>query len=138
MLLLGAGCSDLQGSGDLDYVPGDGSVVEVAPDERADPVQITGDSLQGEPIDLAELRGDVVVLNVWGSWCGPCRGEAPFLREATEQLGSEVAFVGLFSRADDTDRALARFRKAALKSPGRKAPAKSAAKPAAKKPAPRG
>lgn len=107
VLLLGAGCSDLQGSGDLDYVPGDGSVVEVADDERPAPVEISGRSLQGEPIDLAELRGKVVVINVWGSWCNPCRDEAPLLREASEQLGSEVAFIGLFSRADDTDSALA-------------------------------
>ena len=106
-LLLGAGCSDLQGSGDLDYVPGTGSVVLVDDEERADPVDISGDSLQGEPVDLEAVRGQVVVLNVWGSWCTQCRSESPLLVEAAEQLGDEVAFVGLFARPDNRDDALA-------------------------------
>ncbi len=107
VLLLGAGCSDLQGSGDLDYVPGDGQVVQVDADERGDVVDITGTSLDGDDVDLGELRGRIVVLNVWGSWCNPCRAEAPRLVEAQRQLDDDAAFVGLFSRADNTDAARA-------------------------------
>ncbi len=63
--------------------------------------------MQGDPVDLDELRGEVVVLNVWGSWCNPCRKEAPLLVEAAEQLGDQAAFVGLFARSNDLDAALA-------------------------------
>jgi cytochrome c biogenesis protein CcmG/thiol:disulfide interchange protein DsbE len=44
---------------------------------------------------LKELRGHPVVLNKWGSWCGPCRSEFPILsRQATEH-GKRVAFLGI-------------------------------------------
>ncbi|HWJ66281.1 MAG TPA: TlpA disulfide reductase family protein [Nocardioides sp.] len=95
-LLLMTACSDIGGTGDLEYVAGDGQVVEVAPGDREDPVEISGTTVQGEPLDVADLRGKVVVLNVWWSGCGPCRTEMPMLVEAEEELGKEqVAFVGI-------------------------------------------
>jgi len=47
-----------------------------------------------------------VVVNVWASWCIPCRSEAPLLRAAYESFGAEVTFVGLDVR-DDQDSARA-------------------------------
>src|SRR6266571_5931381 len=44
---------------------------------------------------LGQLRGTPVVVNFWGSWCGPCRAEAPILREAAAQYGSNVQFLGV-------------------------------------------
>jgi len=44
---------------------------------------------------LTSLHGTPVVLNVWGSWCGPCREEGPRLAAAAKQHGSEVQFLGL-------------------------------------------
>src|SRR5262249_22099087 len=47
------------------------------------------------PIRLASYRGKVVVLNFWGSWCDPCRAEAPTLAVLSEQYRSRGAsFLG--------------------------------------------
>jgi peroxiredoxin len=55
----------------------------------------TATSLTGAPINFASYRGKVVVLNVWGSWCAPCRGEGQTLKYLDEQYGAEgVAFLG--------------------------------------------
>ena len=51
--------------------------------------------LDGGEIRLKELRGQVVVLNFWASWCGPCRLEAPVLEQMWKDYGGEVAFVGI-------------------------------------------
>lgn len=102
--LLLAGCSGLQGTDDTNAVVGDGSIVQVPRDDRQDPVEISGDTLEGDPLDLADLRGEVVVLNVWGSWCVPCRTEAPRLQEASENIDAE--FVGLSFRESSVDNGL--------------------------------
>ncbi|MFC5175121.1 TlpA family protein disulfide reductase [Nocardioides taihuensis] len=65
-------------------------------DEGVPVPQIAGKTVDGQMLDLADLRGHVVVLNVWGSWCAPCRAEAPDLAaisEETEPRG--VRFVGI-------------------------------------------
>lgn len=41
---------------------------------------LRGRTLDGEPFDLADLRGQVVLLNVWATWCEPCRAEMPELQ----------------------------------------------------------
>ena len=57
--------------------------------------EITGTSLTGSAIKLSSYRGKTVVLNFWGSWCAPCRGEAPVLALLDKQYGSKgVAFLG--------------------------------------------
>src|SRR5690606_13320822 len=57
---------------------------------------IEGETLDGAHLDLADLRGDVVVINVWASWCPPCRaetGDLEAVHQATRTLG--VSFVGI-------------------------------------------
>ncbi|HEX2104644.1 MAG TPA: TlpA disulfide reductase family protein, partial [Solirubrobacteraceae bacterium] len=44
---------------------------------------------------LQALRGYPVVVNVWGSWCGPCKYEFPFFQRASQRLGKRVAFLGI-------------------------------------------
>ena len=94
-----AGCSDVEGTGDLQQVTGDSQVVQVAAADRKDAVGIRGRTVQDEPLDLADLRGKVVVLNVWWSGCGPCRTEMPMLVKAERELDrtapDRVAFVGI-------------------------------------------
>ncbi|GAC67986.1 TlpA family protein disulfide reductase [Gordonia soli] len=56
-------------------------------------------------VGLDQYAGKVVVINVWGSWCGPCRGEADDLEQVYEQTkASGVQFVGINLR-DDRDSA---------------------------------
>lgn len=53
---------------------------------------------------LEELRGYPVVVNVWASWCGPCRFEFPALQDLSARFGKQVAFLGVDSE-DDADAA---------------------------------
>jgi thiol-disulfide isomerase/thioredoxin len=68
---------------------------------------VSGTSLTGKPLSLASYRGDVIVLNFWGSWCAPCRDEAPALGTLARRMASRgVRFVGVDIR-DEPDAALA-------------------------------
>lgn len=96
-------CGGLNGTDGANFVV-DAAIVQIAPADRTDPVDIAGPSLDDKPVNLADLRGGVVVLNVWGSWCVPCRKEAPVLREAAEQL-TDVTFLGMSFRESSFDNA---------------------------------
>jgi cytochrome c biogenesis protein CcmG, thiol:disulfide interchange protein DsbE len=56
---------------------------------------------------IAALRGYPVVVNVWASWCGPCRFEFPVLQKLSAQYGKKVAFLGV--NAEDSNDAAATF-----------------------------
>lgn len=89
------------GSGQA-FVAGDGSIVEVPAQDRQPAPSFSGETLDGSTFTLTDHRGEVVVLNVWASWCAPCRGEAPALREVAEGTrGQDVQFVGLVTRDSD-------------------------------------
>lgn len=88
------------------FVGGDGSLTRVAVEQRQPAPRITGELLDGASFDSDALRGRVVVYNVWGSWCAPCRKEAPALQAAAEQTSGVAQFVGINTR--DIDPAPAR------------------------------
>lgn len=100
-------CSDDVGSsGDAGFVSGKGVITRLAVDDRKEPGEVAGETLEGEPISLEDFEGKTVVVNVWGSWCAPCRAEAPELVAASEELAADdVQFLGINSR--DLDRAAA-------------------------------
>ncbi|MDN5761235.1 MAG: TlpA family protein disulfide reductase [Microlunatus sp.] len=85
------------------YVGVEKSVTLIPPDKRQSAPPISGERLggDGKTIDIAALGGKVVVLNVWGSWCGPCRAEAPALQQASEQTAGVAQFVGLNTKDHD-------------------------------------
>lgn len=100
----GAAATDT-GSG---FVGGDGSIVVIDPGQRVPAPALSGTTLDGKPFDIARYRGDIVVLNVWASWCAPCRAEAPELEEVWKDVqGRGVQFVGLNTR--DSELSAQRF-----------------------------
>ena len=68
---------------------------------------MSGETLTGDQLDLADRRGTVVVVNVWGSGCGPCRAEAPMLVDAADELAGDATIVGIDIRDSSKDNALA-------------------------------
>lgn len=89
--------SGLKGDGTA-FVSGKGVQVMLPVAKRGAPVSLSADTLSGDRLDLASLRGKPVVVNVWGSWCPPCRKEAPDLQAAAEKLHGTAAFVGINTR----------------------------------------
>lgn len=95
-----AGCdSEVGSSGDTGYVSGKGVITRLAEADRVAPGEVSGTTIDGDPISLADFAGQTVVINVWGSWCPPCRAETPDLVAAEKELrDDDVAFLGINSR----------------------------------------
>lgn len=73
----------------------------------ADPVPL-GDlemeTLDGERITTADLRGKVVLVNFWATWCGPCREEVPYLVQLTERYPDHLVVIGVSEDEGSADR----------------------------------
>lgn len=95
-------------SGGKNYIAGDGSVMELAVDERSETVEFSGETFNGETISADSLDGPALV-NFWYASCAPCRVEAPDLADLSEEYADDVTFVGVNVRdAADTAAAFER------------------------------
>ncbi|MDQ3600105.1 MAG: TlpA family protein disulfide reductase [Actinomycetota bacterium] len=102
-LLSVAGCSTgtdaVARGGSFEFVSpgGQTDIFYDPPADRGTVGDLAGESLlePGTTISLDEYRGRVVVLNVWGSWCGPCRAEADDLQRVADTGGDRVSVLGI-------------------------------------------
>ena len=77
------------------FVSGTGTAVFIKISDRKNAPVISGELLMGGNKSLS--TGQVTVINVWASWCAPCRAEAPLLQEFSVQY-PEVQFAGILTR----------------------------------------
>lgn len=97
-----AACGESSADQGRSFASGDGIIEQVPIAERGALPPITGGLLQGGEYDSREMLGMVVVYNVWGSWCVPCREEAPALRKVSRQTrADDVRFMGINVRDND-------------------------------------
>jgi peroxiredoxin len=83
-----------------DVSPGGASLGQMAGEPAPD---VTLTLLDGSPLRLSDLRGNVVVVNFWASWCEPCRAEMPELQafwDAAQTGGEKTTIVGVGIRTD--------------------------------------
>jgi thiol-disulfide isomerase/thioredoxin len=103
-----AGCGGASGSGAGGAAGGLSALVEVKPADRKAAPAVSGDLLDGNGrFELSTVRGQVLVVNFWASWCNPCRAEAADLErvyQATKAKG--VSFLGV-NIQDGRDKAIA-------------------------------
>lgn len=113
-----AGCSSdgvSAGDDERSFVSGDGTITVLAAGQRPQAPVLSGPTLDGTPFDPASTEGKVTVVNLWASWCAPCRAEAPTLVRLANEY-RDVAFVGMLTR-DNVESAHAFVRRFGLNYP---------------------
>src|SRR3954467_11465491 len=63
--------------------------------ERAEVPPFAATDLDGRPLSLASLRGKVVLINFWATWCPPCREEIPDLIALQQKYGKQLQIIGI-------------------------------------------
>lgn len=95
-LLLLTGCSNGGASkAEESFIAGSGAVTKIKVGNRIPAPAISGMTLSGK--NFTFTKGSVAVVNVWASWCSPCRAEEPTL-SALSQKYSDVQFIGILTR----------------------------------------
>jgi thiol-disulfide isomerase/thioredoxin len=99
-----AGGTEIQTGGEEDrFISGDGSATVFEAGERDAAPDVTGTTFEGDELSLSEYEGQILVLNVWASWCGPCRAEQPVLDEVHTEYGDlGVDFLGVNIKDNET------------------------------------
>ncbi|MCX4804962.1 TlpA family protein disulfide reductase [Streptomyces sp. NBC_01214] len=91
------------------YVTGASGISTVSKADRVEAPKLDGETVDDGTLDTTTLKGKVVVLNVWGSWCPPCRNEAKYFAQVSKELadaGKDVAFVGINTRDNSKQNAI--------------------------------
>jgi thiol-disulfide isomerase/thioredoxin len=113
LLVLGlglvGGCgSPSTGGGLAGFPQTERNLTRIAPQERQVLPEISGPALGTKQLLTSRgYPGKVVVINVWGSWCAPCRSEAPQLEAASRQTADTAQFLGITSKDYDPAQAIA-------------------------------
>ena len=92
------GCAPPDANTSPGYVSGDGAVTEWKVGTRPGPLTLKGVDLTGATIDLADYRGQVVIVTTWYAGCPPCRAEAPDLVAIDARADAQV--IGVNGRDD--------------------------------------
>ena len=107
-VVLLAGCSatgadePTRNAGQDGYVGGQKALTRVPVGSRKPAPVASGQALgSDQAVSTSDYPGKVVVLNVWGSWCAPCRAEAPDLQGASVETAKVAQFIGINSRDND-------------------------------------
>lgn len=124
-MVLCAGCSNSNGeSSGASSSSEAGDPAPAEPTPNADvPVEETGyemgdkmpdftvTTFDGKTVTLSEVlkEKDMVLINIWATWCGPCASEFPFMEEAYEQYQDKVEIIALSCEPTDTDDVLADY-----------------------------
>ncbi|MGX1132334.1 peroxiredoxin [Streptomyces glaucescens] len=96
------------GGGNTNLVTGKEGIATAAKGKRAEAPELSGKTIHGKQLSTADYKGEVLVVNFWGSWCGPCRIEAKNFQKVHEDLKDEdVRFVGVNTRDTSLTPALA-------------------------------
>jgi thiol-disulfide isomerase/thioredoxin len=115
VLALSAGCSTgddaVAQGGTFEFVAPGGKtdIFYDPPDSRGRPGRISGTELTdpAKTVSLDDFADKVVVINVWGQWCGPCRSEIPELQKVYDATRAQgVAFVGIDVRDNNREAAV--------------------------------